>query len=67
MWNNSLNTNRKLEERLCITNGVINMCPKLVKKEEAIKLGAEPQEKDTEKEKNTKSSEVPQCEQIQAV
>ena len=43
------------------------MCPKLVKKEEAIKLGAEPQEKDTEKEKNTKSSEVPQCEQIQAV
>ena len=43
------------------------MCPKSVKKEEAIRLGSEPQEKDTEKEKNTKGSEVLQCEQIQTV
>ena len=45
----------------------INMCPKTVKKEEAIRFGPEPQEKDTEKEKNTKGSEVLPCEQIQTV
>lgn len=68
MWSNSLKTKRKLAERPSITNAVTNMCPKSVKKGgEAIRLGPEPQEKDTEEEKNTRHSEVLQCEQIQTV
>lgn len=58
LWSNSLKMNRRLEERLHVTNGVMKTCIQSGRKGgEAIGMGRGPQGKVTE-EKNIMGSEI---------